>query len=169
MSVSSIDSLSDNPPNLYGDSFAEKPNGAKEGHFLLNPDGTIQYPDTAAAMLGRQGQSLAGRHLLNILDFAIETEDPDGETIHWDLLTSSALETRVPVPAKQGDTGFIRNRLYPFHRIVWGVFRIDHQSTCLGGNVGGESTLNPGSGCRGGPALIEGSSFGLFDLNFGSE
>ena len=173
--MSSIDSLSDNPLSLSGDSLARKPSGAKaqEGHFLLNPDGTIQYADIkAAAMLGREGECFAGQHLLKLLDFAIETAAPDGETIQWDLLVSSALETRILVPAKRGDTGspltvhllFTESDGAYFASITDQPAKTKIAEEIPIGNPEADAETE-----HRWAALFEGSNFGLFDLNFGSE
>ena len=105
MSVSSTDSPPSNPLKLVSSAVQEPPRAqaAGEGILLLGPDGTIQFVDHAAAdIFGYESAALLEHHILELLEFAIET-DPEGLRIQWDLLLSSALETRVPVPAARGD------------------------------------------------------------------
>jgi len=139
----------------------------------LNPDGSVQYADTeAAAILGREGKSLVGRRFLDLLDFAIETENPDDETIQWDLLVSSALGTRIPVPASRGDTGSSLTVYLRFTESEGAYFAsITDQPSPVERPVD-DPTQTSGTGGHTDQrlaALVESSQFGLFDLNFGSK
>jgi PAS domain S-box-containing protein len=139
----------------------------------MSPDGTIQYADTeAGAILGRQSKSLVGKRLLDLLEFAIETDDPDGETIQWDLLVNSALGNRIPILAKREDTGSSLTVHIQFSESEGAYFAsmtdqpaatempTDHPEESIGVHGPTDERL---------AALVESSQFGLFDLNFGSK
>jgi len=175
MSVSSLDSLSPNPLSLPGNSSRAQPikTSPREGHFLLNPDGTIQYADNeAGVILGRQGKPLGGRHLLDLLDFAIETSDPDDRTVQWNLLVNSALGNAIPVPATRGDTGSSLTVTLKFSESDGAYFasitdqpapaekQVEHPTPATPENEPVDQRI---------AALVDSRQFGLFDLNFGSK
>ena len=120
MSVSSIDSLSPNPLRLSSAAgsatSALPPNtrGASPGRSRRY--NSVCRPGVGRDPRARSGYRSPGRHLLDLLDFAIETSDPEGIQVQWDLLLSSALEARVPVPATRGDNGSFRDRIPPILR-----------------------------------------------------
>jgi PAS domain S-box-containing protein len=175
MSVSSTDSPSLNPLSLSGDSSGQKrgETTTREGHFLLSPDGTIQYADAeAAVILGREGKPLTGRRLLDFLDFAIETEDPDDETIQWNLLVNSALGIRVPVPASRGDTGASLTVYLRFTESEGAYFASITDRPSMADRPAenpAQTQETEGPANERLEALVESSQFGLFDLNFGSK
>lgn len=148
------------------------PSPIREGHLLVGANGTIQYADLeSGAILGHDPATLPGKHVLDLLDFAIETSDPEGIKVQWDLLLSSALEARVPVPATRGDDG---NPVTIFLRFsdagvaLFASLRTEGAEPTFSADpapVGSEE--EPGPEQTWAP-IFERSDIGLFDLNFGS-
>ncbi|MEZ5278685.1 MAG: PAS domain-containing protein [Opitutaceae bacterium] len=173
MSVSSTDSPPSNPLKLVSSPVQEPPRAqaAGEGILLLAPDGTIQFVDHAAAdIFGYEPAALLEHHILELLEFAIET-DPEGLRIQWDLLLSSALETRVPVPAARGDTGApltVHLRISDAGEAYFASIRTEPSPFAPVPTITTNPPVVAPDSDQKWSLLVDGTDFGLFDLNFGS-
>jgi PAS domain S-box-containing protein len=109
---------------------------------------------------------------LDLLEFAIETNNPDGETVQWDLLVNSALGTRIAIPATRGDTGSSLTVHLEFSEAEGAYFAsiTDQPPVAEEPAVNSEGLLGVGGHTdQRLAALVDSSQFGLFDLNFGSK
>ncbi len=121
-------------------------------------------------ILGHDPASLPSRHLLDLLDFAIETSDPEGIRVQWDLLLSSAMDTRVPVPASRGDNGrslTIYLRFSDAGSSLFASLRTEGKEPTFSADPEPGTLESEAEQDQPWDQMFSRSEFGLFDLNFG--